>query len=123
QAYTLGTSVKVGYTFTGWEYDGSPFTSGTWTRDSNLTINATYTTLNYNIIYNDLAGTTHDNPSTYTIETPTFNLNSPTNRLGYNFVGWFNASSGGTLVTEITLGSTGTKILYARFEAITYNLT
>ena len=123
QAYTLGTSVKVGYTFTGWEYDGSPFTSGTWTRDSNLTINATYTTLNYNIIYNDLAGTSHDNPSTYTIETPTFNLNSPTNRLGYNFVGWFNASSGGTLVTEITLGSTGTKILYARFEAITYNIT
>ncbi len=41
---------------------------------------------------------------------------------GYNFVGWFTAQTGGTQVTEIPVGATGTKVLYARWEKAEYTV-
>src|SRR5690606_13698304 len=40
QTFTLGTASKVGYQFTGWTYSGNPFTSGTWSIDGDITIDA-----------------------------------------------------------------------------------
>src|SRR5690606_28459630 len=50
-------------------------------------------------------------------------LLDPSERTGYNFVGWFDALNGGNEVTEITEGSTGNQTLYARFTAKTYTIT
>lgn len=41
---------------------------------------------------------------------------------GYSFVGWFTAQVGGTQVTEIAAGTTGTKTLYAHWEKATYTV-
>src|SRR5690606_4405098 len=62
QNFTLGTASKVGYQFTGWTYLENPFTSGTWMIDSDVTIDAVYTPITYNITYNNLNGSTHANP-------------------------------------------------------------
>lgn len=43
---------------------------------------------------------------------------------GYNFVGWFNGtSSSATEITEIPVGSKGSKTYYARWEPIEYTIT
>lgn len=39
---------------------------------------------------------------------------------GYNFKGWYTASTGGTRVTEIPAGSTGKKVFYAQWEKVEY---
>ena len=41
---------------------------------------------------------------------------------GYNFVGWFTAQTGGTKVTEIPVGTTGAKTLYAHWEKAEYTV-
>ena len=123
ESFTLGTASKTGYDFTEWTYLGDAFTSGTWSIDGDITIDAAYSPITYTITYNNLEGTTHTNPDTYTIETSTITLLDPTNRLGYNFVGWFDALNDGFEVTEIELGSIGDVELYARFTPITYSIT
>jgi len=123
QAFTLPVALKTGYTFSEWQLDGVTFVSGTWAGTSNITIDAIYNVNVYNITYNNLQSTTHTNPMTYTIETPTINLTDPTERTGYTFVGWFTALSGGTEVTEIILGSTDNVTVYARWIANTYTIT
>lgn len=42
---------------------------------------------------------------------------------GYNFVGWFTSQTGGTQVTEISVGTTGNKVLYARWEKVDYTIS
>ncbi|MFQ6729630.1 MAG: InlB B-repeat-containing protein, partial [Alphaproteobacteria bacterium] len=74
----------------------------------------------YKITYEENGGSAVAD-KTYTIETPTFTLPTPT-REGYTFAGWYTASTGGTKVTQITQGSTGNKTLYARWTASTYTV-
>src|SRR5690606_38456753 len=81
------------------------------------------TSISYSITYSNLEGTTHTNPATYHIETPSINLQNPTEKPGYDFVGWFTNQVGGSEVVTIPEGSTGNRTLYARFEVITYNIT
>ena len=42
---------------------------------------------------------------------------------GYNFKGWYTSQTGGTLVTEISKGTTGNKVLYAHWEKVEYIIT
>ncbi len=53
----------------------------------------------------------------YDINTPTITLPNVT-KLGFEFLGWYTASSGGTKVTSIPKGSTGNKTFYARWKAL-----
>ncbi|MBO4293159.1 MAG: InlB B-repeat-containing protein [Clostridia bacterium] len=56
--------------------------------DCDHKIYAQWTPITYNITYNMNGGTNNaSNPSTYTIETPTFNLQTPT-RDNFTFFGW-----------------------------------
>ena len=84
------------------------------TEDSMCIFNTTPIT--YAITYNLNSGTQASNPITsYTIETNTFSLPSPT-RTGYTFDGWYgNSSFTGNSVTEITKGTTGNKTYYAKW--------
>ena len=41
---------------------------------------------------------------------------------GYNFMGWYTAQTGGTLVTEINSGETGNKVFYAHWEKVQFTV-
>ena len=91
---------------------------------TDLSLYARWTPINYSMTYNFLEGTSNeDNPTSYTIESTSFNLVNPDTRAGYTFVGWFNAAEEGDLVSTITQGSTGHKIVFARWEAKGYTIT
>ena len=118
------TPTKEGYQFGGW-FDNIEGTGTVYTFSPStvmplegLELFAKWSVRNYSLTYSNLNGTTHSNPTSYTILSNTITLNAPTNRTGYQFIGWFDALNGGNQVTEITLGSTGNKTLYARFSPI-----
>lgn len=60
-------------------------------------------------------------PKTYSIGKPYGSLPTPT-REGHNFIGWYDSSSGGNLITEETRASATILTLYARWEAIQYTV-
>ncbi len=115
---------KNGYTFTAW-YDkntGGNAYGKTTKLTKNITVYAHWKVIDYTIKYN-LDGGTATNPSTYTIETPTFTLSNPTKK-GYTFSGW-TGSNGSTKqkTVKIEQGSTGNKEYNAKYDINTYTLT
>ena len=125
---TLEEATRTGYTFSGWfdnaEFSGTAITEITLGSTGNTSLWAKWTPIEYDITY-ELDGGTNDasNPATYTIETATITLEVPT-KDGYTFVGWFtNAEFSGTAVTEITLGSTEDRTLYAKWTPTIYSIT
>ena len=71
-----------------------------------------------------LDGGTNDanNPANYTIETATITLKNASKDY-YTFEGWYSEAAFTNQVTEIATGSTGDVILYAKFDAITYDIS
>jgi uncharacterized repeat protein (TIGR02543 family) len=122
QAYLLPVTTKTGYTFMGWFLNDVLVENGTWTKTENVTLEAKWTVNHYAINYLNLQGTIHDNPLTYSIDTPTIALENPGTRTGYTFAGWFTAQNGGTEVTEIVSGSTETINVYARWLGNHYTI-
>ena len=126
--FTLNNPTKTGYSFLGWTGSNGD------TPDINVTIEqgsidhrtytANYSPDEYSITYILNGGTLeNDNPSTYSIETPTFTLNNPT-KYGYVFKGW----SGTGIVdksTTVTIekGSVGNREYVANFEVSTTTVT
>ena len=84
-----------------------------------LTINAVYTPITYNITYENTKGAANNNPATYNIETATITLADITSP-GYTFEGWF---IGEEKVESIELGSYGDITLTAKWTPITYSIT
>ena len=84
-----------------------------------LTINAVYTPITYDITYENTKGAANGNPATYNIETATITLSGITSP-GYTFEGWF---VGEEKVESIELGSYGDITLTAKWAVITYNIT
>lgn len=111
-----------GYTFLGWFVN----TDDLLPYDFNLVINADvtltakYQATTYDIMYFG-GGEIQDWPINYTIESNTVILPSAPKE-GYEFLGWFDAETGGNRVIDIASGSTGNRTLYARYEAITYTI-
>ena len=128
---TLADATKVGYTFEGWYSDAA------FTADNEVTEIATGSiepkeffaqfsdAITYNITYTLDGGTNAaNNPADYTVETATITL-ADASKDGYTFDGWYSDAAFTTdnEVTEIATGSTGDVILYAKFDAITYDIT
>ena len=86
---------------------------------SDITINAEYTPIVYDIIYENTKDAENSNATSYTIESTTITL-SGLEKLGYTFDGWYN---NGTKVTEIEAGSTGNLTLTAQWTPVTYIIT
>ena len=84
-----------------------------------LTINAVYTPITYDITYENTKGAANNNPATYNIETATITLSDITSP-GHTFEGWF---AGEEKVESIELGSYGDITLTAKWAVITYNIT
>ena len=118
---------RLGYLFRGWylnpEGTGNQVVLNNYTMPLNgLILYAKWEIVQYTITYSYLYGTQNGNPLTYNVNS-SFDLINPTSRTGYNFVGWFDEAEGGNQVTTFALGTTGEKLLYARWQAISYNIT
>ena len=106
------TVTKTGYTLTGYT-----LTSGTGTGslsgytytfgDSDGTVQAQWSIITYNITYTLNDGSISGQKTTYTVETTTFTLPTPT-KSGYTFIGW-TGSNGTTAQTSVSVqkGTTG----------------
>jgi len=120
-----GTSVaepaaptKSGYTFAGWKLGSEDQTFPFDMPAEDITLDAQWDIITYDITYNLNSGTNGDNPATYTIETATITLVAAT-KDGYTFGGWYdNSGFTGDTITNIVLGSTGNKTLYAKWNDI-----
>ncbi|MBR2166802.1 MAG: InlB B-repeat-containing protein, partial [Paludibacteraceae bacterium] len=121
---TMTASPSSYYEVEGW-YNSSACTAaiGGWgttnpksfTLDNNYTVYVKFQTITYNISYTLNGGTNSgSNPATYTYETATITLQTPT-RSGYIFAGWYSESTFENKVTTIPNHSSGAKNLYAKW--------
>lgn len=136
--YSLSTTVpsRYGYKFKGWRLENDDAydidrpgqsiaievsESGTLTYYAQWEVNLS--DVSYVITYSLNGGVNNSsNLTRYNAETPTFLLRDPT-RNGYVFGGWYADSSFRTRVTQIVKGSTGNKVFYAKWTAVSYNIT
>ena len=124
----LATTSRVGYTFRGWFTEpsgGVEISVGTEVQIAEAqTLYAQWSgPIEYYIIYNVNNGTNHqDNPAMYTVETERI-VFQEASRTGYKFNGWYEDIHGHTPITEIPQGSTGERVLYARWTANEYTVT
>ena len=120
----LSRPTRMGYDFLGWSFEGIISLDVTIPHGSigSREFKALWVAHKYEISYNLNGATAEGNPSSYTIETPAFTLNSPT-KTGYTFTGWVGTSldSPATAVT-IPQGSSGNRSYTARFTPITYSI-
>ena len=124
---TLVTPARTAYSFAGW------FTDRNFTNEiteivagsfGNKTVYAKWTPVVYDIIY-ELDGGANDenNPTTYTVETPTIEFAAPS-KTGYTFNGWYAEKDfSGDNVTELPQSSYGDITLYAKWTANKYTIT
>ena len=89
-----------------------------YTASGNGTASPSCNVVTYTITYKDASTTlTGLTPTSYNVETTTFNLPTPT-KTGYTFAGWYeNSGLTGTAVTQIAKGTTGNKTFYAKWSA------
>ena len=119
----------IGYklnTFTVNEVAATP-TEGSYTVEdlsADQTVVAGFTPITYTLTYTMNGGTaTPANPTTYTIETPTFTLTNPT-KTGYTFKGWkLNGEGDAMMTVTITQGSTGHIAYTATWQVNQYTIT
>ena len=116
---------RTGYTFNGW-YEESTFdtqiTQVVNGSHGDITLYAKWTPIVYDITYTLNSGTNNiNNPNTYTIETATFDLETPT-RDYYDFVGWYKESTFDTEISQVANGSHGDLDLYAKWTPTVYNI-
>jgi uncharacterized protein (TIGR02145 family)/uncharacterized repeat protein (TIGR02543 family) len=119
---SLPTPTRTGYIFVGW-YTAT--TGGTEVTDSreysaNTTIYARWVNI-YTVTFNANGGTVSPTSGTTDADKRLASLPTPT-RTGYNFNGWYTATTGGTQVTESREYSANTTI-YAQWTTNTYTIT
>ena len=122
---TLAAPTKNGYTFLGWfkgSLGGDQIKEIAQGSTGNLNLYAKWVLTEYEITYNNLYnGKNHsDNPKTYTIKTEY--IFGDASRDGYTFVGWYKDPGYDEQITEITLGSQGPLVIYAKWDIITYDI-
>ena len=103
----------VGYTGA-WE----SYTLGT----EDITIKAVYSLITYGITYNNVSGATNSNPTIYNVEDQPLALVAAS-KAHYTFLGWYSDAEFNNEVTEISVGTTGPVMLYAKWEAVEYTIT
>lgn len=115
------TFTKSSYIFAGWatsaDGDVSYSDKAKITVTGNITLYAKWTAITYTITYEPNGGTNADgNPAGYTSETETITLLAPL-REYFDFGGWYTDSefSDSSKKNEITKGSTGNIMLYAKW--------
>lgn len=126
---------ETGYDFGGWYKDAAGTAGNEWNfstviSNSDVTLYAKWTPTEYTISYtlNDSTDFAADNSgnsskTSFTVESPDITFTDAT-RTGYDFDGWYDASTGGNKVTDLYSGSrTADLSLYARWTAHDYSIT
>lgn len=116
---------KTGHTFLGWFDAASGGTSlavsTVYGRSANSSLHAQWNANTYNITYDEHGGTTVSD-DTLVYGNP-LSFPTPPTKTGHTFLGWFDASSGGSALTE---ASVATRVvdsaLHAQWSANTYNV-
>ncbi|MCQ2591287.1 MAG: InlB B-repeat-containing protein [Treponema sp.] len=119
---------SAGMYFSGWFKNDTKIDAG-YVIKTDITLTAKWEYINYDITYNNMKDVYYDttsNPAKYKITDETITLANPI-RNGATFQGWYDTPDfGGNPIYVIEKGSTGNKILYARWNVeeytITYNL-
>lgn len=138
QGYKNGESInlvnprRTGYTFLGWyeteNFSGEAVTKITTVDTGDKKFYARWEITTYSITFVLNGGSfTSTVLSSYTINSPTINLESnayrPT-KSGFDFVGWYTSPDFNTAVaTQILTGSTGDKVFYASYQELGYIVT
>ena len=126
-----------GYAFVGWSYEGEVYTTlaelfkETTLGDGNdeattvIDLTAVWNVNTYTITYVLNGGTLNEGyKESYTVVDETFALETPADRTGYKFRGWFEEEDfSGSAVSQILAGSIGNKVFYAKWEAEVYTVT
>ena len=117
---TISATVSNGYKWSMWS-DSNTDQEHTFTMGAeDISLTAQATPISYTITYDLGGGTVSGNPASYTVETDSFTLESPT-RTGYTFAGWTGTDITGTSSTvTIPNGSTGDRTYTATWTANTY---
>ena len=126
ETFELEEPTKTGYTFKGW-YKESSFTNKvdkiTKGSTGNITLYAKWEAITYTITYELDEGTLPSGaPTTYNIETETFEISTPA-KTGHSFEGWYKDASHKTAISKINKGSTGNITLYAKWTPNQYEIT
>ena len=130
ETFTLNNPTRGGYAFAGWTGTdlSTPTTEVSIAKGSmgDRSYTATWTAAGFTLTY-DLAGGSLPegvtNPTTYTIDTPTFTLNNPV-RTGCTFEGWTEFEGAEPQETfRIVKGSTGNRTFTAHWIAQIYMIT
>jgi len=110
----LKNPTKSGLSFGGWYSGNTKVTKLCKEALGNITLKAKWLHT-YSITYQLDGGSNHSlNPSSFNEETETIILKDPTKE-GYTFLGWYD---GTTKVTQIEKGTTGDKVLIAKWEKV-----
>jgi uncharacterized repeat protein (TIGR02543 family) len=117
---------KPGYKFAGW-YDDAKYKNKVTViskgSTGNKTLYAKWVIVTYRISYKlnggKLAG---NNPTSYTVNSNTITVKKPTKN-GYTFAGWYADPKYKKKVVRIEKGSTGNKVLYAKWTVKKYTIT
>ena len=129
---TLPTATRIGYDFAGWYTEKEAGTAiiadNTVSITADTTLYARWTAKQFTVSFDTNKGAGSSTPTVVNSINVTYDDsygNLPvTGRTGYDFAGWYTASSGGTRVTadtKVTL--TEDQTLYARWTANTYKVT
>ena len=125
---TLHNPTKNGYNFAGWTGTGLSELTTVVTIPTgsigNRSYEAHYTPITYSIVYNGLTEeekTALGNPTSFTIETETFSLATPS-REGYTFAGWTGSNGNTPASVTINQGSTGNRTYTANFTRNNYTI-
>ena len=125
---------RNGYTFGGYYtaingggtqyYNANGASAKNWAIASNSTLCAKWTANQSTITWNANGGSVTPASSTYTYDGDPVALPTPT-RTGYEFNGWFTASTGGTRISDVgkTNKPTSNTTYYAQWKAKTYIVT
>ena len=108
---------REGYKFLGWydaETGGNKVESIVQGSTGEKVLYARWTAVDYTITYVLQEGITNPNPGSYNVETANITLQD-VSREGCKFLGWYDAETDGNKVESIVQGSTGKKVLWARW--------
>lgn len=122
---TLPKVEKEGYKFEGWTKENGEKVYTTVEQEIvGSTLYPKFSLIQYTITYDFDGGTEVSNPTTFTVETPTFILSNPTKE-NCEFLGWVNLldEEGPQTTFTVSKGTTGNLILMAKWRPETVNVS
>lgn len=89
---------------------------------SDITVNAVYSVITYNITYKNVGGIINNNPSSYTVEDLPFTFQDP-EKNGYMFLGWYkNQDFSDNKIFGLPVDFAENVTLYAKWKPVEYGI-